>query len=112
MEETLAVVGAGTTVTVALPDTPAAVAITLPLPVLLELAVKVVDAPEAGETVPGVPAPTDHVALDTSTGLPYRSEPEAVNDCVPPSVTVADAGDTVTVASGPAFTVSVCDPEL
>jgi hypothetical protein len=80
IDETLTLVGAGTTVTAAFPDTPPAVAITVPLPVVLELAVNVVEVPEGGETLPGVPAPTDQVALDTSTGLPYASEPDAVND--------------------------------
>jgi hypothetical protein len=112
IDDTLTLVGAGTTVTAALPDTAPTLAITVPLPVVLELAVKLVDVPESGETLPGVPAPTDQVALETSTALPYASEPEAVNDCVPPSVTVADAGETLMVASGPALTVSVCDPGL
>src|SRR5712692_6824939 len=92
------------TVTDALPETVPTAAVTEPLPVLVELAVNVVELPLVGDTLPG--AVVDQVAPATLTGLPYRSAPEALNGCVPPCVTVAEAGETAIEASAVAFTVS------
>ena len=66
--------------------------------------------PLDGETVPSELGLTDHTALATATGFPYASAPLALKDCVPPVATVAEPGETATLASAPAFTVSVCVP--
>src|SRR5438477_2168509 len=77
-------------------ETEPTVAVTEPLPGE-EPAVKTVEEPVAGETVPG--AFVVHDAFETGTGLPYASAPVAAKVCVPPTVTVAVAGETVMVAS-------------
>lgn len=98
------------TFTVALPETLPTAAMTVPLPVVVELAVKVVDDPVRGLTLPGVPLLPLQAAVATLTGFANASAPVAENTRVLPSATVALVGDTTIVASGPEPTVSVCVP--
>src|SRR6266567_6979729 len=76
--------GGGATSIEALPEMPSTVASTLPLPAV-EPAVKTVEPPEVGATVPRLEGITDHAAPATETALPYPSTTEAVNGCEPPS---------------------------
>ena len=95
------------TVTLALPCTVPLVAVTVNGPPALEPAVK---SPDDGSTAP--PPLTDHVNEGCGfTGWPNWSLPVAVNCCVAPVWTVAEAGDTVIVVStGEAVTVTLAVP--
>src|SRR5437764_33582 len=81
----------------AVPDTGPTAAEAVPFPDVVELAVKLVEAPEVGETVPSPGGLTDHAALATETALPNASDPFATKACFPPVATAADAGDTLIV---------------
>ena len=80
------------------------VATTLPVPG--EVGTKVVELPDAGETRPRL---LDHVGA-TGTALPFASTAEAVKTIAFPTGTVAEAGLTLSVATAPGVTVSVCVP--
>jgi hypothetical protein len=96
------------TVTEAVPGTPSNVAVTIPLPAVVN--VNVTGLPVVGGNVP---SEDDTVQLGvTATVFPYWSLPVALNDCWPPTRTWARAGDTAIDASGPASTVSVWVPLL
>ena len=82
-----------------------AVAVTEPLPAVEELAVKVVEGPEVGVSVPA--AVVDQVTLATLTGFPYASEALALKLCVPARATVAERGETLMLASAAAMTAWV-----
>jgi hypothetical protein len=97
-----------TTVTDALPVTPCTVAVTDPLPAV-DPAENVVPLPVVGETAPG--AVVDHAASLAETGFPWASAALAEKACVLPKETVELGGDTTTVATGPATTVSDWVPE-
>src|SRR5437879_244178 len=84
---------------------PLTTALTLPVPVLESLALKVVLAPVVGEIAPGVPLVTDQVGVPILTGLPYASAPAAVKTCVCWTASVDDPGLTMRRASGPALRV-------
>ena len=78
------------------------VATTLPVPG--DTGMNVVELPEAGEKRPSV---LDQAGA-TATALPYASAAEAVNTTAFPTGTFAEAGLTLSVATAPAVTVSVC----
>src|SRR5438105_3950597 len=101
--------GGATTRTEALPEMPATVAITLPLPAL-EPAVNTVEPPAVRESVPRVDGVTDQAAAATETGLPKASPAETSNGCEACSASEADAGETATTAAGPGSIASACDP--
>jgi hypothetical protein len=103
IDETCA--AAAMTFTVALPLTTPADAVIVAAPVAE--GVKVADDPLAGVIVP---LDADH-AIVVATALPNASAPLAVNVCVVLNATLAVAGVTFTVASAPAFTVSLCVPD-
>lgn len=93
------------TTTLALPLTEPTVACTLPLPAVA--AVKVVEAPLAGEKPP---SDDDQDGL-TETGFENASAPLAEKACVPPTDNdTGPAGDTDNDANGPAVTVSAFVP--
>src|SRR3990172_1998643 len=58
-----------------------------------------------------VPALVDQFGL-MGTGLPYWSQPMAVNGCVPPALTVAGSGVTRMEVGGPATTSTTALPEM
>src|SRR5690242_11750728 len=85
--------GAAVTVTVALLLIAPTAAVTLPVADVMP-AVKVVEAPDAGDT--DEPATVvDQAAPATETGLPKASAPVAENGWVPPALTVVLPGVTV-----------------
>ena len=92
------------TATVARPEMEPAVALMVPLPVLLP-AVKVTGSPGFGENAPSA-GETDQVG-ETDTEFPYWSWPVAENDERPPTRTFALDGVTEMLASAAGFTVSV-----
>src|SRR2546428_13993800 len=81
------------TVTDALPEMLPTVAMTLPLPVVGP-AVKEVELPDVGETVPRPAGLTDQPAPATETALPYASAPVAGDGRAPPPG--AAGGDSAT----------------
>ena len=86
-----------------------AAATSVPLPAVAP-AVNVVELPAVGAIVPRQAELSAHVASEVAPAFPYASVPLAVNIWVPPAVTEAVAGDTVSVASGPGLAVSVWVP--
>ena len=95
------------TVTFAVPKIEPLVALTLAgkVPVVLPA----VKRPEAGTMLPGG-LTVDQTGVIATT-LPKASRPTAVNCCVAPMRSVG-FGVTVIVASGPAVTMTVAEPEM
>jgi hypothetical protein len=93
----------------ALPEIPPTVATTLP-PRGVEPALKAVELPELGESVPSVAGATDHLADAAEMAFPKASAAVATNAREPRAATEAESGETATAATWPGFTVAVCVP--
>jgi hypothetical protein len=95
------VIALATTVTLAVPEVaPVSEAVIVPLPTAPP--VNVVDAPVAGLTVPS-PLGGNQLTCETlAPAFPYWSVPVTVNFWLAPTGTVALAGETVSLAAGPA----------
>lgn|GEM_PF-7050495 len=100
--------GPGVTMTVAEPESPPAVAVTL-------LAKVPAVFPAVKSPVPALMVPGGFVVDQAGvigTTLPPASFPTAVNCCWAPTASVAGFGVTVMLASGPAVTMTVAVPEI
>ena len=96
----------GTAVTVTEAELPIEPTVAVIVPVPGAVAVNVVGLPGLGEKVPSA-GDADQLGV-TWTGLPYASAPLALKLALPPGVSWALLGETATVASWAATTVSVC----